>query len=142
MASTCSSLSFSPIQQPMKRSTTADPSHVLLRVRYLVPYHHPLLYSSTCVSNTLSTLGEILIYSYTEPLQLCSFPQCQATRALSGTSVPVLPAPSSAIIRGFGPESLGGIGDFGKRADDEAARLGVSPDEVADEVRYSPIIMS
>jgi len=53
----------------------------------------------------------------------------------------MIPFPSSALIRGFGPESLGGIGDFVKRVDDEAARLGVSPDELGDEVRYSPIIM-
>lgn len=71
-------------------------------------------------------------------------PQCQITRAISGTSVPVIvmiPFPSSALIRGFGPESLGGIGDLAKRVDDEAARLGVSPDELGDEVCCSPIIM-
>ena len=54
----------------------------------------------------------------------------------------LLPVPSSAIIHGFGPESLGGIGDFGKKVDEEAARLGVSPDELGDKVRDSPMIMS
>lgn len=37
---------------------------------------------------------------------------------------------------------MGGITDFGKSLDDEAARLGISPDELAQKVRYSLIIKS
>jgi hypothetical protein len=37
---------------------------------------------------------------------------------------------------------MGGIGDFGKSMDDEATRLGISPDELAQKVRYLPAIKS
>ena len=37
---------------------------------------------------------------------------------------------------------MGGISDFGKSLDDEATRLGISPDELAQKVRYSPVIKS
>jgi len=59
---------------------------------------------------------------------------------LAGTSVAImamLPAPSAFFIRFFGPESLGGIGDFGKKVDEEAARLDVPPDGLEDKVCYS-----
>ena len=46
----------------------------------------------------------------------------------------MLPAPSPFFIRSFAPESLGGIGDFAKRVNDEAARLGISPDELGNKV--------
>ena len=36
---------------------------------------------------------------------------------------------------------MGGIGDFGKGLDDEAARLGISPDELAQKVRYSSVVI-
>jgi hypothetical protein len=37
---------------------------------------------------------------------------------------------------------MGGIGDFGKSMDDEATRLGISPDELAQKARYFPAIKS
>ena len=64
---------------------------------------------------------------------------------LGGTSVAImalLPAPSAFFIRYFGPESLGGIGDFGKKVDEEAARLGVPSDGLEDKVCYSPALKS
>jgi hypothetical protein len=78
-----------------------------------------------------------------KPLQLYSLLHLQATRALSGTSVPIiafLPGPSTSFIRGFGPESLGGMGDFEKRVEDEAAQLGVPPDELRDKVCCAPAL--
>lgn len=36
------------------------------------------------------------------------------------------------VIRQFGPESLGGVGDLGAKIDAEAARLGVTPEEIGD----------
>jgi hypothetical protein len=35
---------------------------------------------------------------------------------------------------------MGGIADLGESMDDEAARLGISPNELAEKVRYSPVI--
>jgi hypothetical protein len=46
-------------------------------------------------------------------------------------------AGAGAIIRLFGPEHLGGIGDFGARIDAEVARTGLSADEIGDKVHIS-----
>jgi hypothetical protein len=77
------------------------------------------------------------VYSYVEPLQLVALPQLRATRALSGTSVPIIavvPGSASSFLRFMPPPSLGGIADF-KTLDDEAARLGVSSDSRIDHNR-------
>ena len=76
-------------------------------------------------------------HRFIEPLQHCSLPQLQATRAISGAAVPVIAMlilPSSYMICYFGPESLGGVGDFGKK---EAARIGVPLDELRNKVLTS-----
>ena len=39
-----------------------------------------------------------------------------------------------AIIRLFGPESMGGVGDIGARIDAESARTGLSDDEIGPKV--------
>jgi len=49
------------------------------------------------------------------------------------------PSTSSYSLRYFAPPSIGGIGDFAS-LEDEAARLGVSPDELGDQARYSPVM--
>ena len=58
-----------------------------------------------------------------------------ATRAISGHSVPIIACIATgakAIIRGFGPESMGGlgVGDIGRRIDAESARTGLSDNEI------------
>ena len=61
-----------------------------------------------------------------------------ATRAVTGHSVPIIAcmtAGAAAIIRFFGPESIGGVGDIGTRIDAEAARTGLSADEIGHKVR-------
>ena len=60
-----------------------------------------------------------------------------ATRAISRHSVPIITFVASgaaANIRLFGPESIGGVGDFGARIDAEAARTGLSADEIGTKV--------
>ena len=42
---------------------------------------------------------------------------------------------AGAIIRRFGPEHLGGVGDIGARIDAEVARTGLSEDEIGPKVR-------
>ena len=72
--------------------------------------------------------------------QFLAFPQFQATRAVSGYSVPIIAcvaAGAGAIIRLFGPESMGGVGDFGARIDAEIARTGLPDDEVGHKVHIS-----
>ncbi|KAJ6460357.1 hypothetical protein C8R47DRAFT_1242821 [Mycena vitilis] len=66
-------------------------------------------------------------------LDFFGVPQLQATRALSGTSVPVIAwvtGGASTIIRLFGPESMGGLGNFGAKIDAEAQRTGKNPVEI------------
>ena len=76
-------------------------------------------------------------YLYFQALNL---PQLQATRAVSGRSVPIIvfvAAGSGAIIRAFGPESIGGAGDIGAKIDAEVARTGLSADEIGPKVQFS-----
>ena len=70
--------------------------------------------------------------------QFFALPQLQATRAISGRSVPVIAlgaAGAGAFIRHFGPESMGGAGDIGAKIDAEVARTGLSVDEIGLKVR-------
>ena len=63
-----------------------------------------------------------------------------ATRAISGHSVPIIAcvtAGAGAIIRGFGPESMGGCGDIGAKIDAEATRTGLPVDEIGPKVHIS-----
>ena len=46
-------------------------------------------------------------------------------------------AGAGAIIRLYGPESIGGTGDIGARIDAEAARTGLSTDEIGNKVPIS-----
>ncbi|KDR73134.1 hypothetical protein GALMADRAFT_721937 [Galerina marginata CBS 339.88] len=41
---------------------------------------------------------------------------------------------ASSLLRSFGPESSGGIGDIGVKIDAEATRLGVTPEEIGEKV--------
>jgi hypothetical protein len=64
----------------------------------------------------------------------------QATRAVSGRSVPIiacLAAGAAALIHIFGPESIGGPGDFKARIDAEVALTGLSEDEIGRKVNIS-----
>lgn len=70
--------------------------------------------------------------------QYFALPQLHATRAVSGHSVPIIAcmaAGAAAIIRFFGPESIGGIEDIGARIDAEfACAIGLSVDEIGRKV--------
>ena len=79
----------------------------------------------------------LLFYLY---FQLHALAQFQATRALSGHSVPIIvfiAAGAGAIIRDYGPESLGGRRDIGAKIDAEVARTGLSADEIGPKVHVS-----
>ncbi|KAG5650551.1 hypothetical protein H0H81_011832 [Sphagnurus paluster] len=59
----------------------------------------------------------------------------KATRALTGRSVPVISwvsTGSAAFLRLWGPESMGGLDDFGAKVDAEVARTGKSPLEAGE----------
>jgi hypothetical protein len=79
----------------------------------------------------------VFFYFY---FQYYALPQLHATRAISGHSVPVIAcmaAGAAAIVRFFGPESIGGVGDIGARIDAEAARTGLSTDDIGHKVHIS-----
>ena len=72
--------------------------------------------------------------------QFFALSQLRATRAVSGRSVPIIScvaAGAGAIIRLFGPESIGGAGDIGAKVDAEVARTGLSADEIGPKVHIS-----
>ena len=69
--------------------------------------------------------------------QFCSFPQLQATRIVSGRSVPIISfgaGGAAFFIRYIGPESLGGAGDINAKVDAEVARTGLPADEMRHKV--------
>ncbi|KAG5650553.1 hypothetical protein H0H81_011834 [Sphagnurus paluster] len=69
-------------------------------------------------------------------LDFFTLPQLKASRALTGHSIPIIawmPGAGSTSIRIWGPESLGGLGDFGAKVDAETARIGRSREDVANE---------
>ena len=60
-----------------------------------------------------------------------------ATRAISGHSVPIITCETTGagpIIYGFGPESMGGVGDIGARIDAETTRTGLPVEEIGPKV--------
>ncbi|KAF8965570.1 hypothetical protein BDZ97DRAFT_1757126 [Flammula alnicola] len=71
-----------------------------------------------------------------------ALPQLRATRAITGYSVPVIAWASggtSSMIRLFGPENIGGLGDFGAKIDAEAARTGKTPEEIGEKAHGSVV---
>ena len=81
-----------------------------------------------------------MIVSFYLYFQFCSLPQLQATRAVSGRSVPIIvfrAAGAGAFIRQFCPESMGGVGDISAKIDAEVARTGLSADEIGPKVQIS-----
>ena len=77
---------------------------------------------------------------FLHPLQHLALTQLRIVRAISGNSVPIvifMAAGAGAMIRLYGPESIGGRGDVGAIIDAEAARTGLSPDEVGPKVHNS-----
>ena len=66
-----------------------------------------------------------------------------ATREISGHSVPIITlvtGGASALLRLFGPERMGGIGDIGARIDAEIARTGESDKEIGYKVHVFHIM--
>ena len=73
-------------------------------------------------------------------LQPFALSQLRATRAVSGHSVPIISCVAlgaAAIIRFFGPESMGGAGDITAKTDAEIARTGLPADEIGSKVHIS-----
>ncbi|PPQ89303.1 hypothetical protein CVT25_000370 [Psilocybe cyanescens] len=68
-------------------------------------------------------------------LDFFAHPQLLATRAITGKTIPVavfVCAHAAAMLRILGPEHYGGRGDLGAKVEAEAARRGITPQEVGD----------
>ncbi|PPQ87580.1 hypothetical protein CVT25_006080, partial [Psilocybe cyanescens] len=74
----------------------------------------------------------IFLDVYASPLML-------ATRAITGHSIHIIgfiPVHASFVLHRYGPEHMGGQGDLGGKIEAEAARLGVTVEEIGDAVFY------
>ena len=74
--------------------------------------------------------------------QLLAYSQLQATRAVTGRSVPIIALAvggAGPFIRYCGPEFMGGAGDIGTKTDAEVARTGLSADEIGSKVNISQL---
>ncbi|KAG5637116.1 hypothetical protein H0H81_005709 [Sphagnurus paluster] len=71
-----------------------------------------------------------------------NLPHLKASRKLTGYSVPIiawLPCSASLFIHVWGPERLGGYGDFGAKVDAEAALTGRPSADIAEEISFGTI---
>lgn len=71
-------------------------------------------------------------------LQICSAFAVEVTRSVSNRNVPVLAwvaTPASSLIRLFGDESRGGIGDLGARIYERAQEIGCRAEDISGEVK-------
>ena len=92
------------------------------------------------ISMYSTMLYQFMIVSFYLYAQLHVLPQLQATRAVSGRSVPIIvfiAVGSGTLIRSYAPESMGGRGDIGAKIDAEVARTGLSADEIGPKVHIS-----
>ena len=124
------------------------PNSLSGKVNHMFSYR----YHIRCRSRTLCSYFRCkTVYQQLQLSFLCFYfqafalPQLHATRAVSEHFVPIITcitAGAGAIIRSFGPDSMGGRGDFGARIDAEAARTGLLADEIGNEVLYLPYHIS
>jgi hypothetical protein len=80
---------------------------------------------------------QLMIVPFYLYIQFFAIHQLRATRAVSGRSVPIISciaAGAGAMIRIYGPESIGGVGDIAAKTDAEVARTGLPADEIGRKV--------
>ncbi|KAF8146711.1 hypothetical protein K438DRAFT_1734557 [Mycena galopus ATCC 62051] len=114
----------------------------LFKLVPMVMEHFPTAYETLLRGKAIRCASRGMTFPAAAPpcaviLDIFALPQLTAMRSLSGTQVPVfsfLSTHSAVLIRGFGPESLGGRGDFGARIDAEAFRVGKTAEEVGNQI--------
>lgn len=142
------------------RDKSSESSKALQRIRILSPYPsngedmframktfaeaYPAAYQTlyeakpiTC--SATGTMFDAVPAPSAAILDFFAFPQLRATRAVSGHSIPIIAlitSSAAATIRTFGPESIGGMGDFGARIDAEAALAGVPTVEIGEKILW------
>ncbi|KAG5641594.1 hypothetical protein DXG03_004677, partial [Asterophora parasitica] len=100
------------------------------------PAYEVLVQAKSITCATTGTVFEAAIAPTAIILDFFGIPQLHATRALTGRTVPVLAwvtGGASTFIRNWGPESIGGSGDFGGKVAAEAARTGKPALEVGEQ---------
>ncbi|KDR73136.1 hypothetical protein GALMADRAFT_722028 [Galerina marginata CBS 339.88] len=99
-------------------------------------------YQALSAANSITCAVKETVFDAIPPpvaviLDMFALPQLLATREITGRSVPIMSwmtGHASSLLRLFGPESLGGIGDIGAKIDAEATRLGVTPEEIGEKI--------
>ncbi|KAF5383026.1 hypothetical protein D9615_005086 [Tricholomella constricta] len=120
------------------QSDATDMMAVLgLFAKSYAPAYETLTLAKPITCSMTGTLFEAAPAPVAVILDFFALPQLQATRALTGRSVPVISwvtGGCSTFIRGWGPESFGGLGDFGAKVDAEVARTNKSALEVGEQL--------
>ncbi|KAJ7097452.1 hypothetical protein C8R44DRAFT_889359 [Mycena epipterygia] len=115
---------------------------VLLDLMPQMTAHYPAAYEVLFRGNAIKCATSGTIFAAVPPptaiiLDIFGIEQLHATRAISGASVPIFTLISSnsvAIIRSFGPGSMGGLGDLIGKIDAEVLRTGESATEIAEKI--------
>ncbi|KAJ7131524.1 UDP-Glycosyltransferase/glycogen phosphorylase [Mycena crocata] len=122
--------------------STARDADFLGYLRPMSVKHYPIAYETLFRGESIKCATTGKIYPAVPPptaviLDRYGVADLRSTRAISGTTVPVFTFASfnaASIIRLYGPESLGGVGDIGAKMDAEALRTGRDAGEIGDEM--------
>ncbi|KAF4612109.1 hypothetical protein D9613_004547 [Agrocybe pediades] len=103
---------------------------------------YPDIYKALHTGESVTCATRGTVFDAVEPpsiavMDLYAYPQMKLTKSISGDKIPIFGlviGKAASLIRLCGPESLGGFGDLGARAEAEAARLGITPAEMGDKL--------
>ncbi|KAJ7097455.1 hypothetical protein C8R44DRAFT_370256 [Mycena epipterygia] len=104
--------------------------------------HYPAAYETLFRGNAIKCATRGTVFAAVPPptvvvLDMFAIEQLHATRAISGTSVPIftlISCNAGAFLRWCGPASMGGLGDLVEQIDAEVLRTGETPDEIAEKI--------
>ncbi|KAJ7671889.1 UDP-Glycosyltransferase/glycogen phosphorylase [Mycena rosella] len=104
--------------------------------------HYPAAYKSLVDGNAIECASTGTKFAAIPPpavviLDVFANPQLNATRAMTGTTIPIftfIAGNCGSLLRAFGPESLGGRGNFGAKIEAEALRTGKSAEEIGEQL--------
>ncbi|KAF8802209.1 UDP-Glycosyltransferase/glycogen phosphorylase [Phlegmacium glaucopus] len=140
------------------RDESLENSNALQRIRILSPYrsndgeifnamkafaeaypaaYHNLYQAKPITCSVTGTIFNAVPAPSAVILDFFALAQLRMTREISGHSIPIIAcvaAGAAALIRLFGPESIGGLGDFGAKIDAEAARTGLPTEEIGEKI--------
>ncbi|KAJ7161847.1 UDP-Glycosyltransferase/glycogen phosphorylase [Mycena crocata] len=103
--------------------------------------HYPIAYEALSRGEAIKCSTGTVFSAVPPPTALIvdvfAIEQLRATRSISGTSVPIfmfIAGSPASLLRVFGPESMGGLGDVWKNLDAEALRTGRTSIDLGEEI--------